>query len=256
MVEIMLEAGGDPNVVTEKIPPGFMATRGGYFETTALAEAIRNDHLEIANRLIDQGAQVESLSVALAGKKGDLNLLDRMLKGGADLNLPAKTAYYSTALCEAAKQGNLEAVRWLHEHGAKVNVPTGRSLPLHCAITSKNPEVVDYLLQQGADPNLSAGDAGYHHNTALGKAVGLHPRNQGESTQILRIIDSLLNQGADPSHTDTTGKTLVERKLLQKENSRAYREKHPVHPDKVEKVQIQDAHRDVVVEVLQQAMTP
>ncbi|EKX40749.1 hypothetical protein GUITHDRAFT_60244, partial [Guillardia theta CCMP2712] len=60
----------------------------------------------------------------------------------------------TTVLQLAVKQGNVEAVKLLLEHGADPNVASSsdsETTPLHTAIIKGNPEVVLSLIQHGAD---------------------------------------------------------------------------------------------------------
>ena len=47
--------------------------------------------------------------------------------------------------------GNLEAVKWLLERGARINAPKRQWSALHYAVFAGHGEVADYLIEQGAD---------------------------------------------------------------------------------------------------------
>ncbi|KAF4031050.1 Fic/DOC family [Phytophthora infestans] len=65
-------------------------------------------------------------------------------------------ATHSTAMCWAASEGNLEAMRRLREeHGADVNAADyDKRTPLHIAVSDEQLEMVDYLLQCGANAEV------------------------------------------------------------------------------------------------------
>lgn len=257
VVELLLENGADTDIKTEKVPSGFMATRGGYFPTTALAESIRNNHMEIAYKLIEEGAEIDSLSVALAGKVGETTLLSMMLEKGADFNRYSGNEFHPSAITESAQTGNLDVVKWLHEQGAEINIVSGRSLPLRSAVQSKEPAVVSYLVEHGADPTLSFGDDGYFHNTILGTAFFLEPETQEESDRIFKIINLLIEHGADVSRKNSSGETFLDRELVKQSNKEKHREKYgdaAIHPDNAEEVKIQDAHDLKLIEFLRNAI--
>ncbi|CAH0474447.1 unnamed protein product [Peronospora belbahrii] len=62
---------------------------------------------------------------------------------------------HSIAMCSAASEGNLEAIRRLHEeHAADINaLDSNMRTPLHLAVSKKEVEMTRYLLQCGANVN-------------------------------------------------------------------------------------------------------
>ena len=86
----------------------------------------------------------------LAALKGQLELADRMVKKGADVN---KTGW--TPLHYAATAGQLQLIKLLIENHAYIDAesPNG-STPLMQASMYGTPEAVKLLLDEGADPTL------------------------------------------------------------------------------------------------------
>ncbi|KAG6951529.1 hypothetical protein JG688_00013699 [Phytophthora aleatoria] len=76
-------------------------------------------------------------------------IADSTMESGASLG----AATHSTAMCWAASEGNLEVMRRLREeHGADVNAADyDKRTPLHIAVSDEQLEMVDYLLQCGAN---------------------------------------------------------------------------------------------------------
>ena len=70
-------------------------------------------------------------------------------------------------------------------------------MPFKPATRHQHLDIVTYLLQQGAAPNLNTGDPGYHHHYTLGDAVMQSPTEPAEYERVLEIIRQLL-------HTDRT----------------------------------------------------
>jgi hypothetical protein len=70
---------------------------------------------------------------------------------GADVNQVNKLG--ETALMHAAWKGNLGAVRWLLARGARVNSEAMQWSALHYAAFADHADVVDLLLEKGADVN-------------------------------------------------------------------------------------------------------
>ena len=107
VVTTLLKANADPNVESIPVPSAAFATRGGYFETSALQEAIRGDHYSVAKSLISAGAKIDSTTAALAGGRGNISFLQYLDSQGANWNEPSGNALYASPLCAAASAGKL-----------------------------------------------------------------------------------------------------------------------------------------------------
>jgi len=109
---------------------------------------------------------------------------------------------WSTPLVAAAASGDLNAVKSLVAHGADVNQkPTGigGETPLIIAIVhGNNEEVIDFLLEHGADPNIKS----HTGMTALMYAVGM-----GDSQS--NLVRKLVAAGADVNVKDKYGNSVL-----------------------------------------------
>ena len=122
-----------------------------------LALAIREPSPKVAKVLIEApqidlnvlNAQGES-PLMLAALKGQLELADKMVKKGADVNKPGWTPLHY-----AASNGHLPVIRLLLENHAYIDAesPNG-STPLMMASMYGSPAAVKLLLDEGADPLL------------------------------------------------------------------------------------------------------
>ncbi|XP_041452784.1 ankyrin repeat domain-containing protein 49-like [Lytechinus variegatus] len=97
-----------------------------------------------------------SCDLATAAASGDLNLVKRLVHDGADVNKKSRDGF--TPLCNAAFWGYSHVAEYLIQHGADVNLSNGGTLwtPCHCAAFQGHGKVLMKLLE--AKPNLSLQD--------------------------------------------------------------------------------------------------
>ena len=166
LVELLLSKGADPNA---------RATR----EQTALMWAASQSHPEVVEALLTHGADVrlrtESWSEMVAVPPHGYPGYNRLIPHGSE-----------TALLFAARSGDLTSAKLLVAGGADVNdVDAGGVSATVLAAHSGFGELVEFLLQQGADPNLA--QAGY---TAL--HIAIVRRDE-------KMARALVSRGADPN---------------------------------------------------------
>ena len=192
IVNLLLDKGANPNIISGKIPANFETT-GDMSSTTALGTAIKHEHISIAKILIENGALMDNDSIALLGATGDINLAKFMLKRGADFDVSSSVAYYPSALCTASRSGKLEMVKFLINNGANPNtIHLTRHIALQEAVFHSRLEVVRYLLEQKANPNIVLDGT----NTVLYTAITA-PISEENFINNYEIIKLLLNYGAD-----------------------------------------------------------
>ncbi|KAI9641962.1 hypothetical protein NHQ30_009831 [Ciborinia camelliae] len=154
--------------------------------------AIIGGHDDAVHFLIEKGAnpnaqsgRYRSLPLSRASSLGNIAIVTRLLKAGADVN--ARSGYDGTALQEAAKEGHEAIVASLLEAGADINAPANywAKTALQEAARKGHEAIVALLLKAGADINAPAS---YCVGTVLQEAA-----KQGNQT----IMDMLLLAGAD-----------------------------------------------------------
>ncbi len=158
--------------------------------TKALAE---NKPLAEIQNLIKNGANVNQADEQSGAYPlmlvQDNAVFSELIKAGADIN--AKTEYTSV-FQEACANGTLEMVQYLVKSGANVNELIGdenmKSTPLISALRNKDPRVIEFLIQSGADvkkeiPSLFGNDS------ALKSAIILDAKPE--------IIELLIKNGAN-----------------------------------------------------------
>ncbi|HJS74076.1 MAG TPA: ankyrin repeat domain-containing protein, partial [Vicinamibacteria bacterium] len=129
---------------------------------TALHWAALSNDVETAEMLLYAGANVKAATrlgaqtpLILACRNGNAAVVETLLNGGADPNLPTGTG--ATPLMLAAGSGNASAVRALLARGAAVNARESLrgETALMFAAAANRAEVVDILMTGGADQSLT-----------------------------------------------------------------------------------------------------
>ena len=120
-----------------------------------------------------------------ACRVGDLRILKRHLSVVSDINTPFDCSE-NRLLHLAASYGCLEAVKYLVENGADMNIPNKHgSLPMHIAIIGDKVKIVNFLIENGQDINSDLCQSGLplHFALSLGK---------------IEMVKLLLQNGANP----------------------------------------------------------
>lgn len=180
IAQLLIGAGAEVSVQTGEVPSSF-ETVAGQPPTTALAMAIKNQNAEVAELLTNEGAKIDPVSLAMAGKAGNFFILEQAKNRGISFNTYSGNEFEPSPLCSSIQAGRLDVVRWLFENGAELDIVLKRSHPLKPAVRFLRPEIVQYLLENGADPNVYVGDPGYHHSFPLGFTVMKSPTSLNRS---------------------------------------------------------------------------
>jgi|GEM_PF-3361116 ankyrin repeat protein len=169
-----------------------------------LRYCVQHDREELARLVLEQGARVDRVDeqgqglVHEAVGVGSAKLVRLLAQFGADINLDTldRGDGQRAPLHLACDQGNLEVVETLLELGADVTATNWRGESgLHIAAFAKHPEVIAALLgQDGIDVDLERGDG----KTALHLAAD---RRQTDAVALL------LRAGAEVNPRDEDGWT-------------------------------------------------
>lgn len=147
----------DPATIQQLLARGFDANTPDPQGQHGLILAIREPSLKVASLLVDAPKvnlnainAVGESPLMLSALKGHLELSEKLVKKGADVN---KTGW--TPLHYAASNGQVEVIKLLLENHAYIDAesPNG-STPLMMASMYGNPQSVKLLLDEGADPLL------------------------------------------------------------------------------------------------------
>lgn len=197
----------------------------------ALACALINGHLETADLLLKHNVDV---NLKVGGKPLLILFMNTpevakwLIKNNADIHA-TDDLYKRTALDHAASDGHLELCQLILEKKPEVNHFDVKGFtPLILAVLSCNAEVVDLLLNNGADPTLSSIftkvnalhcaaskgnqkicglllDKGLNVNSA--DIYKLTPLHHAAASRNENTIDFLLNKGANPHSMSSAGIT-------------------------------------------------
>ena len=130
--------------------------------TTAISWAVRQDDVEMVDRLIKAGANVKAANrygvtpLYLAALNGNPDVVVKLLKAGAGANDAVTEG--ETALMTASRSGHLTAVKVLLEGGATVDARENwrGQTALMWAAAEGHPDVIKELAAHGADVNAKS----------------------------------------------------------------------------------------------------
>ena len=157
----MAAVEGDIEAVKQHIVAGTDAnskdpkSRSG---VTGLHGAAESGHVEIAELLIAEGANVNEMSkvgtpLLLAAAFGKKEILELFIAKGGDVKVVQPGD--KTPLYYAAAKGHKEIVELLIEKGADVNAKENNGVtPLHYAAWVGHKEIIELLIAAGADVNV------------------------------------------------------------------------------------------------------
>lgn len=221
-VRLLLERGADVDAAEH--------ARG----QTALMWAIAENHTSVARVLVEVGASISARTtlgftpLLFAAQQGNLEAAQLLLSAGADVNDSAPDGiggdtnarvFYrpntvAQALLVALDSGHASMAHYLLERGADPNHDGAGRSPLHAAVQQQMPDVVQALLDQGADPNARLTRALPLVSRRIRLDNGLAPTRLGAtpfwlaaSYADLRVMRLLVDGGADPHLTSNDGTT-------------------------------------------------
>ena len=124
--------------------------------STPLHDAAYNGHVEIANLLLQNGAELNArrdngdTPLHDAADKGHVEITRLLLQNGAEVN--SKSKWGNTPLHDAAWNGHEKISRLLLQNGANVNTKSISGFtPLHRAAMKGHIDILHLLVENGAD---------------------------------------------------------------------------------------------------------
>ncbi|MBL7471733.1 ankyrin repeat domain-containing protein [Robertkochia sediminum] len=128
-----------------------------------LGWAALKNHVDVAKLLIEYGANVNEqknikehtiLGYACSSKDASLEMVKLLVENGADIDKSNHLNF--TPLMRAVASGKIDIVEYLITKNANINAQTdfGRYSPLHYACSRNNMQIVELLLENGANPDM------------------------------------------------------------------------------------------------------
>ena len=185
----MAAFGGHTEIVKLLLGKGADVNAKDNDGATGLMIAALSGRTEIVKLLLEKGADINAkttdgkwTALGLAKSKGHSDIVRLLEKAGDKAPLPARAAETGVSdkkditpidstktgvsdknaqLIQAAKNGNLPAVKTLIANGADVNARDKNGVPiLHWAVDNVYTELFKLLLEKGADVNIKKTDTG------------------------------------------------------------------------------------------------
>lgn len=141
-------------------------------------------YIQTYNRV--EMAEAEYLAVLRKAEAGNAAVLERirqLLSEGVSLDF--KTINNHTPLAVAVTQNNVELIQLLMEHGADIHAPMGYDTPLHRAAEFGADRVVRFLIEKGMDPR---------GKTPGGRSVLSAARSSRHSKNVVPLLVELLKK--------------------------------------------------------------
>ena len=153
------------DILCEAIKSGCINTykialkRGSYgWGKSLFIFAAKNGKIEFVKYFLDKGYKIDEIdhkhytALMHAVENGHLDIVKLLINKGASIH-KSDDYFPDNTLMHLAR--DTETIEYLISIGMSINVFNGRSLsPLSLACKRNDKEIVEYLLQSGADPNL------------------------------------------------------------------------------------------------------
>jgi len=175
-----------PKMIRELVRAGADLDSADAAGLSPLLRAVSQGMTDSCQALIELGADVNACdhesnsAIMLAHVCGNERITSLLRAAGA-----TDDGLENVLLCDAVEACKFDEVWSLLHGGANVN-HRGDTTPLVIAVGTRNPEMVELLLESGADPNRAAEPGGF---TPIARAA------YGGDSAIVRV---LLDAGADP----------------------------------------------------------
>lgn len=166
-----------------------------------MEESIHGGNPQVVKELLDAGIPIDApihyqTPLAKAAEAGDATMVEFLLSEGANIGL-SKGPFGDSAIVLAVRSGSIETASTLLSAATDVNGKKSEGLwtPLTCVLFTQDPEMLRFLIQQGADVNLKDKLG----NTPLHEAIGKPD-----------LVQILIESGTDINGKNKRGETPLE----------------------------------------------
>ena len=201
---MMAARNGKPAAIKALVDSGAaLNTRETWGGTTALMWAVSEGHFDAAKMLVERGADVNLKSYYVPAANGRGFEGRRPVNAGPEQAVQDLAGGWMTPLMMAARQGEMESVRFFVESGAEVNTVSGDGKnALGLSIFNGHYAIASFLIEKKSDVNRA--DA--QRFTPLFWAVDRRNMEKGANgfawlitEDPLPLIKKLLEAGANPN---------------------------------------------------------
>ncbi|MEY4093741.1 MAG: hypothetical protein RLZZ53_940 [Acidobacteriota bacterium] len=163
---------------------------------SAILVAAYNMKPEVVNALIESGATIDLFEAAVLGNVDRIHAILAAAPGRVSEHAPDGF----TAVALASFFGQVAAAKALIASGADVTAAAKNPLKvqaLHAAVAGRNLEIVEAVLNAGADPNAQ-------------QQAGFRPMHEAGTNANRKLAELLLARGGDPTLTSDDGKSAID----------------------------------------------
>lgn len=149
---------GDLKKLAKLLDQGEDIEAAGKWGHTPLMFAVAEHRPDAVRLLIERGANVNHTTrdrctcIQLATMQSDASLMNTLIEAGANVN--ERDERGATPLMWAANRGPLESAQLLVRRGADLNAQDSSGLTALMYAAPEQPSLIEFLLAQGADPNI------------------------------------------------------------------------------------------------------
>ncbi|KAJ5767256.1 uncharacterized protein N7511_004872 [Penicillium nucicola] len=193
MLRCLVEAGADVNALPEQGEWGSALATAAYHARDDYTKFLLGKGADV-NALLKGGEYSTALIAAAAATDQNIEVLETLIEAGADVKSTAEDRYHENALDAAVGSGHrVDTVKLLVKSGCSLNEPFKYGdfgSPLAMAAYNTDVEMVEFLIEQGADVNMSLENGKYRNALAAAKdaSSGKGLFDEDNSDEVIELL--------------------------------------------------------------------